>query len=54
MEEAGEERALKRLHCRGTSLIRNTPPPQGHYIALGKVLLQGPRRWSFLMSEVPL
>ena len=28
---------------RGTSLTRNTPPPQGHHMALCIVLLQGPR-----------
>jgi len=39
---------------RGTSLIRNTPPPQGHRMALDIVLMQGPRRGSFLLSEVPL
>jgi len=33
----------------GTSLIRNRPPPR---TAVG--LLQRPRRWRFLMSEVPL
>ena len=37
-----------------TSLIRNSPPPQDHYRALGIVLLQGPRGARFLMSEVPL
>ena len=39
---------------RGTSLTRNYPPPQGHHRALGIVLLLGPRRRVFLMSEVPL
>jgi len=29
---------------RGTSLIRNSPPPQGFHRALGIVLLWGPRR----------
>ena len=38
---------------KGTSLIR-TPPPQDHHGAIGKVLLYGPRRGVFLMSEVPL
>ena len=39
---------------RGTSLIRNRPPPYDHHRALGMVLLQGPRGALFLMSEVPL
>ena len=39
---------------RGTSLIRNTPPPLDHHGTLGIVLLYGPRREAFLMSEVPL
>jgi len=39
---------------RVTSLIRNSPPPQGHQRALDMVLLKGPRGARFLMSEVPL
>jgi len=30
------------------------PPPEDHHRALGIVLLQGPQRVGFLMSEVPL
>jgi hypothetical protein len=37
-----------------TSLMRNSTPFQDHHKALGIVLLQGPRRKRFLMSEVPL
>ena len=40
--------------CRGTLLIRNSNPPQGHYRALGTGLQQGPRGELSLMSEVPL
>ena len=39
---------------RGISLIRNRPPPRDHHMTLGIVLLKGPRRGVFLMSEVPL
>ena len=40
---------------RGTSLIGNSPtPPQDHPRTLGAVLLKGPRRGMFFMSEVPL
>ena len=41
---------------RGTSLIRNSPPPSDHRRAQGKhvVLLQSPRGALFLMREVPL
>ena len=38
---------------RGTSPIRNTPPPQGHHRALDTVLLLGPGE-VFLSSGVPL
>ena len=38
---------------RGTSLIRNPPPPWDHRRVLGIVLLLGPRGARFLMSEVP-
>ena len=38
---------------RGTSLIRNCPPPLGHRRALGIVLLYGPRRRQVLMGEAP-
>jgi len=38
----------------GTSLIRNSPPPQDHHRALGIFLLQGPRGALFLMNEVTL
>ena len=40
--------------CRGTSLIRNCPPPQGHCRAPDTGLLKGPRGWQFRLSEVPL
>ena len=43
-----------RARYRGTSLIRNSPPPQGHHRALDIVELQGPTRGLFLMHEVPL
>ena len=39
---------------RATSFIRNYLPPQDHRRALGIGLLQGPRGWHFLMSEVAL
>jgi hypothetical protein len=40
---------------RGTSLIRNRPPPpKEHHRALGTGLLQGPGGVHFLVSEVPL
>ena len=39
---------------RGTSLIRNSTPPQDHHRALGIVLLWGPRGRHFLMSKIPL
>ena len=32
-------KAYLRLSYRGASLIRNSPPPQGHHRALGVVLL---------------
>ena len=41
-------------HYRGTSLIRNSPPPQDPHTALGTSLLYGPRGRRFRMSEVPL
>ena len=48
------QRALFFGGYRGTSLIRNSTPPQDHHRALGIVLLKGPRDALFLMSEVPL
>ena len=42
------------LTCRGTSLIRNRPPLLGPPYGPGHILLQVPRGWLFLMSEVPL
>ena len=39
---------------RGTSLMKFTPPGQGHHMALGTGLLQGPTGGLFLMSQVPL
>ena len=39
---------------RGTSPIRNRAPPSDHPRPLGIVILQGPRKALFLMSEVPL
>jgi hypothetical protein len=42
------------LPCRGTSLIRNSPPPSGFHRALGMALLWGlSGRW-LLMSEILL
>ena len=41
-------------HCRGTSLIRNSPPPQDPPRTLGIGLLKGPKGRMFLMSAVPL
>jgi hypothetical protein len=38
---------------RGTSLIRNSPPPWHHHRTLGIALLWGDTRGVFLMSEVP-
>ena len=38
----------------GTSLIRNCPPPWDCHRILLTVLLEGPGRALFLMSEVPL
>ena len=32
-----------RVACRGTSLIRNRPPPEDHHRAPGIGLLEGPR-----------
>ena len=48
------KRTRLRQSCRGTSLVRNSPPPQDRHRALGIVLLYGPRGALFLMSEVPL
>ena len=39
---------------RGTSRMRNSPPPWDHHRALGIFLLECPRGALFLMSEVPL
>jgi hypothetical protein len=39
---------------RGTSRIRNSPPPQGHHRVIGVFLLWGPRVALFHMSEVHL
>ena len=55
--EGGRERDRGKLvprTCWGTSLIRNSKPRQDHRRALGTVLLLGPRRVRFLMSEVSL
>ena len=41
------------LH-RGTLLVRNNPPAKDHHMTLGIVLLKGPGRGVFLMSEVLL
>ena len=43
---------LEYLH-RGTSLMRNSPPPKDHQRAVCIVLLQGPEGALFLMVEVP-
>ena len=40
--------------CRGTSLIRNSYPPQIHHRALGIVLLKSPREGGVVIGEVPL
>ena len=42
------------VHHRGTSLIRNSSPPQDHHRALGIFLVQGPRGALSRMSKVPL
>ena len=39
---------------RGTSLIRNCPPPQDNRRSLGIDLLKGPTGELFLVSEAPL
>ena len=39
---------------RGTSLIRNRPPPREYHRALGIALLKGPKGKRFLVSEVSL
>jgi hypothetical protein len=44
--------AAFRVLNRGTSLIRNSLPPQEHHRTLGKVLLEGARRGALLLSEV--
>ena len=48
--------ALERAYrtYRGTSLIRNSPPPPDHHRALGIVLLYGPRWVRSFISDVPL
>ena len=47
--------ALKsQVLCRGTSLVRNSSLPYEHHRTPGIVLLWGPKRGVFLMSEVPL
>ena len=38
----------------GTSLIRNSPPPQDHHRALEIAILQGPGSALVFMGEVPL
>ena len=45
---------LWNLMHRGTSFIRNSPPPWDHHRTLGIVLLQGPGRGVFRRSQVPL
>ena len=52
--EASGEVMIFHGNYRGTSLLRNSPPPKGFHMALGIVLLQGPKRRRFLESEVPL
>ena len=49
----GKARGWKR-EGGGTSLIRKKSPPSGFHMALGIVLLQGPRGARFLMGEVPV
>ena len=45
--------ALLQPEYRGTSLIRNRPPPRTP-LGLYVVLLQSPRRGVFLVREIPL
>ena len=42
------------MRYRINSLIRNSFPPWDNHGALGIVLLWGPRRGQFVVSEVPL
>ena len=53
-EEEDAPSQLLQKRYRGTSLIRNSPPPKDHHRTLGAVLLEGPTRGVFLVSEVPL
>ena len=53
-ESCEDAKMQARFPYRGTSLIRNRPPPQDVHRALGIVLLYGPKGALFLMSEVPL
>jgi len=46
--------AVKMTPVQGYLAHKKLPPPQDHLRALGIVLLYGPRRKQFLMSEVPL
>ena len=43
-----------RQHLQGYLAHKKPPPPYYYLRALGIVLLQGPREWRFLMSDVPL
>ena len=48
-------RSLIAIDYRGDSLMRKFPPsPWDHPRTLGIVLLEGPRRGQFLISEAPL
>jgi len=49
----GHERAVCWGCIQGYLAHEKTPTPQDQHRALGIVLLQGPRRGVFLMSEVP-
>ena len=48
------QRTLKPQPFRGTSFIRNSPPPYGVHRASSIVILWGPRGALFLMGEAPL
>ena len=52
LKGGGQGRALDVY--RGTSIIKNSHPPQDHHRTQGIVLLWGPGRGLLLVSEVPL
>ena len=45
---------LSPYRIQGYLAHKKTPTPWDHHMTLGIVLLQGPRRGVFLISEVPL